>query len=72
MLGLMYANGTGVTQDSILAHMWLDLALEGFDRGETATTNRDRVAGRMTPAQIERAQSMARVCQASNFNSCGY
>ncbi len=73
-LGAMYYNGTGVTQDYILAHMWFNLAapsLEGPDR-KIATTNRDDAAGKMTPAQIERAQSMARVCRASNFKNCGY
>ncbi len=73
-LGVMYSNGTGVPQDYILAHMWLNLAassLEGPDR-RIATTGHNLVAGLMTPAQIDRAQSMARVCQASNFKTCGY
>ncbi len=73
-LGRMYYNGQGVTQDYILAHMWFNLAvssLEGPD-GKNATTSRNLVAVQMTPAQIERAQSMARVCQASNFKTCGY
>ncbi len=55
-LGVMYSKGAGVTQNYILAHMWHNLAaassLEGSIR-KNATTNRDRVAGKMTPAQIE-------------------
>ncbi len=74
-LGVMYYMGQGVTQDYILAHMWFDLAaassLEGPDRKLT-TTLRDGIASLMTPAQISRAQSMARVCLASNFKTCGY
>ena len=72
-LGVMYFNGQGVPRDNILAHMWLNLAassLTGED-GKKAVSNRDIVARRMTPAQIERAQSMARVCRASNFKNCG-
>ncbi len=56
-LGAKYANGQGVTQDYILAHMWFNLgaasSLEGPD-GKIATTGRYDVAGKMTPAQIER------------------
>ncbi len=74
ILGAMYGNGTGVAQDYILAHMWLNLAapsLEG-SYGKDVTTFRDSVAGKMTPAQISRAQSMARVCRASRFKTCGH
>ncbi len=74
-LGVMYYNGTGVPQDYILAHMWSNLAASSPEDpdGGIATTNRDSLAaGKMTPAQISRAQSMARVCQASNFKTCGY
>ncbi len=73
-LGNMYANGTGVPQDYILAHMWLNLAAsspKGPFGGKNATTDLAR-AGKMTPAQISRAQSMAMVCRASNFKTCGY
>ncbi len=73
-LGLMYGMGEGVTQDYILAHIWLNLAASSLEvrDGKRATTNRKDVAGKMTPAQIDRAQSMARVCQVSNFKNCGY
>ena len=71
-LGQMYRNGQGVAQDYVRAHMWLNLgasSLSGED-GKTATTNRDNVAAKMTPAQIGEAQAMARKCQASNFKQC--
>ena len=71
-LGLMYDKGQGVTQDFILAHMWLNIgasSLSGED-GEKAATARDSVAKKMKPRQIERAQEMARKCQASNFKNC--
>ncbi len=56
-LGAMYANGRGVTQDCILAHMWFNLAAA---RGNVdATENRDIVAGKMAPAQIADAQRLA-------------
>jgi TPR repeat protein len=62
-LGLMYADGKGVSQDYSLAHMWLNLAASGESDGafrEMAIKNRDLVAAKMTPAQIAEAQRMAR------------
>jgi uncharacterized protein len=54
----MYNKGDGVRQDRVTAHMWLNLsATSGF--GE-AVRNRDIVAQRMTPAQIDAAQMLAR------------
>ena len=54
----MYANGQGVTQDYVLAHMWFNLSAAQGDAD--ATKNRDRVAGKMTPARIAEAQRLAR------------
>ncbi len=72
-LGAMYANGNGVAQDYVRAHMWYNLggasSLSG-ESGEIPLTNRDNIAKVMTPSQIERAQDMARKCQASNFKRC--
>jgi len=71
-LGAMYANGDGVVQDYVRAHMWLNLGASSLsgEEGKTASTNRDNIAKRMTPAQIAEAQTMARKCQASNFKQC--
>ena len=62
-LGLMYQNGKGVPQDYAQAHMWLNLAASKLPPGEdrdSAVENRDNVAERMTPAQISKAQKLAR------------
>ena len=57
-LGIMYSKGQGVPQDYVLAHMWMNLAAS---RGnENAAKNRDLTAKRMTPADISKAQKMAR------------
>lgn len=67
-LGFMYDNGQGVTQDYILAHMWWNLASSA---GEAkGAVNRDLIAKKMTPQQIEKAQDMARACEARNFKGC--
>ena len=71
-LGLIYENGQGVTQDFLRAYMWINLAaskLSGVD-GQRATTNRDRIAKSLTPAQVVQAQEMARQCGAKNFKNC--
>ena len=68
-LGYMYANGHGVPQDYVRAHMWLNLA-SAAGGSEHGTKNRDLVAKLMTPQQIEKAQEMAKACQARNFKGC--
>jgi TPR repeat protein len=68
-LGVMYDNGQGVAQDYVRAHMWYNLGAISGDN-KNASTNRDGIAGLMTPAQIAEAQAMARKCQASNFKKC--
>ena len=61
-LGVMYDNGQGVPQDYVQAHMWFNLAAAtSRKRGrDKAVKNRDRVAAKMTPAQIAEAQKLAR------------
>jgi hypothetical protein len=53
-----YTKGQGVVQDDMRAHMWWNIAASKGHKG--AGTNRDIVAGRMTPAQIAEAKRMAR------------
>ena len=57
-LGLMYVRGKGVTQDYVLAHMWWNIAASSGHKN--ATTNRDVIAKKLSPSQIEKAQDMAR------------
>ena len=62
ILGSMYDDGRGVPQDYFQAHLWYNLAasqLTGEDR-ETAVTNRDKMAEKMTSDQIAEAQRLAR------------
>jgi peptidoglycan hydrolase-like protein with peptidoglycan-binding domain len=58
LYGRMHATGDGVLQDFIEAHKWLNLAAARGVRA--ARTERDRVAGSMTAAQIAQAQAAAR------------
>jgi hypothetical protein len=55
--------GLGVPQDYALAYMWFNLASSpatNTDLRQMAVENRDKVAAKMTPAQIAEAQRMAR------------
>ncbi len=62
----MYDNGRGVPQDYVQAHMWYNLAASryrpGADRDlrDLAVKNRDIMAARMTPADVSKAQRLAR------------
>ncbi len=62
-LGVMYANGLGVSQDYVQAHVWFNLAASRYPPGENrgdVVKGRDDVAKRMTPAQKSEAQKLAR------------
>ena len=63
-LGVAYEDGgLGVPQDYALAYMWFNLASSpatNTDLRQMAVENRDKVAAKMTPAQIAGAQRMAR------------
>ena len=67
-LGTMYDDGQGVLQDYIRAHMWFNIGASSGDKD--ASQNRDIVAQRMTPSQIETAQKLARECVKKNYKGC--
>ena len=67
-LGFMYRNGEGVPQNKVRAYVWFSVATaQGY---ETARTNRDTVADRLTPEQRARGQDMATRCFESDFQDC--
>ena len=57
-LGMRYWKGVGVVQNNMTAHFWFNLTAAQGD--EYAREDRDRVAKQMTPAQITKAQRLAR------------
>lgn len=64
MLGMIYSQGSGITQDLVQAHMWLNLA--GTSKEEVsqqnkaiAENNRKAVEANMTSKQIEEARALA-------------
>ena len=67
-LGLMYGNGEGVLKDSVLAHMWLNIA--GANGNAAARDVRDSLERDMTRAEISRATELARTCMASDYQNC--
>ena len=64
-LGYMYANGKGVPQDYIRAHMWYNFAASSGNK--MATGNRDIIAKQMTPSQLEKAQKLTRECPGKKY-----
>ena len=57
-LAVLYDDGQGVPQDFVQAHKWYSLA--GANGNKHAAAYRDMLARRMTPAQIDEAQRLAR------------
>ena len=65
----MYAEGRGVPQDCVQAHMWINLASSRMTAGEErelAVKSRDNLASLMTPAQLAEAQRLAREWDAAH------
>lgn len=60
MIAYDYAVGVGVPQDYVQAHMWANLAASQSGPAIASLRDlRDRVAAKMTPAQIAEAQRLA-------------
>jgi len=67
-LGVMYDNGEGVIQDYVRANMWFILVTSKGE--EKARKNREEVTKKMTPAQIDESQKMARDCEKKKYKNC--
>ena len=67
-LGVMYDKGEGVIQDYVRAHMWGNLGASNGN--ENGAKLRDLVAKKMTPADISKAQRLARECVKKNYKGC--
>ena len=67
-LGVSYATGQGVLKDSVLAHMWFNIA--GANGNVSARELRDNLERVMTRDEIRRATELARTCMASNYQDC--
>jgi len=72
-LAQMYAKGYGVPENAVLAHMWYSVAVESSMAGskDELMRDRDNLASRMTPAQIQKAEELAQKCLESKFKKCG-
>jgi TPR repeat protein len=72
-LGVMCDNGEGVVQDDVRAYLWFNLAVAASQGDERAfhVEARDRVADRLSPAELVAMQRLATQCQASGFKDCG-
>jgi uncharacterized protein len=65
-LGVMYAHALGVPQDYVLAHMWFSLAAAQGEEG--AKEALDDAAAKMTPAEIDLAESLAKTLEPLAWN----
>jgi len=81
IMGGFYFKGIGVIQDYSRAHMWLNISISKVNEDflelensmelvKSLMNQRDEIAEKMTPTQIEKAQGMARECVAKNYKGC--
>ena len=71
-LGVIYSNGRGVPKDLVRSYMWYSISAAssaGTDQ-QDAAQRRDKIAAKLTPAQLSQAQQMAAKCQGSGFKNC--
>ena len=66
--GQGHAEAQGVLKDSVLTHMWLNIA--GASGNEAAREPRDNLEDDMTRAEISRATELARTCMTSDYKDC--
>ena len=64
----MYALGLGVLEDYTAAHVWFNIAAANGDT--SAIELMDEVAQGLTPADLSKAQALARRCLNSNYQDC--
>ena len=67
-LGVLYAMGRGVIQDNVYAYMWGNLAASNGNEGGGKL--RDIIGKVMTPADISKAQDLARECVRKKYKGC--
>ena len=67
-LALSYANGEGVIQDDVYAHMWWNIS--AANGHSLAKEIRDKVSPLMTSSQLTEAQKLARECVAKDYKGC--
>ena len=67
--GLMYCNGNGVAQDTVMAHVWASIA--AANGHENVATARDAIGERMSFTDVYESQGIARTCINQNFRGCG-
>ncbi len=68
ILGDVYANGRGVPQDYVRSHMWLSISNDNGNAN--AGKSLPLVISKMTAAQIELAQKLAKRCKETNYKEC--
>ena len=68
LLGLANWSGRGVAQDPVRAYMWVNIAVA--NGSHEALKERDVMAKKMTPKQMEQAEELASKCMTNNYKSC--
>ncbi|MDC0576256.1 sel1 repeat family protein [Nitrosomonadaceae bacterium] len=67
-LGMLYFFGNSLIRDSVRGYMWVSLGASNGD--ENGNKVKDIMAKEMTPAQISKAQDMARDCLKKSYKNC--
>jgi TPR repeat protein len=69
-LGLMFSTSQSSVQDNVRAHMWYNISVA--NGSALGGERRDEIVDEMTPADVSKAQAMARECMSSGYEDCGW
>ncbi|MAW33873.1 MAG: hypothetical protein CMK56_05640 [Proteobacteria bacterium] len=67
-LGIMFSEGEGVPQNNLYAYMWANIG--SMSGQKEAKGLKDFLSKKMTKAEIEKAQVLARKCIKSKLKGC--
>ena len=70
LLGVANWSGRGLAQDPVRAYMWVNIAVA--NGSHEALKERDMMAKKMTPKQMEQAQELASKCTTYNYKSVNF
>jgi S1-C subfamily serine protease len=73
LLGELYFNGQGISQNYQRSYLWLNLSASGLtgNAQKSIADERDRAASKLLPSELAAAQTMGEQCRASNYKDCG-
>jgi TPR repeat protein len=69
-LGIACATGEGTQRNPAQAYVWFNAAASQRTGNSVASKFRDHIATQLSPDQLQKAESIANRCRATNYRDC--